>query len=70
MSGDGERVGSEGSLGAWVVEVQHGAVVLDEVHLLDALDLIHSQFLQRRLQLLIIGCSGLVDDLLLASGSA
>merc|ERR1719427_2469152 len=68
VSGDRERVGSERGLDTRVVEMQDGAVIADHVHFLDVRDRVHSQFLQRRLKFLVVGCCGLVNDLLLSAG--
>lgn len=70
MSGDGECVGAQRSLSARIVEMDDGAVVLDHVDFLNALNLIHSEFLQCRLQLLVIRGRSLVHDLLLSSWSS
>lgn len=42
----------------WCSKVQHIAVVLEHVHLLDASNWLHVQLLQRTLQPLIILCAG------------
>ena len=41
MAGDGEGVGGEAGLHLGVVEVDHGAVVLDHVDLLNARDVVN-----------------------------
>jgi hypothetical protein len=45
-------------------------IIAVDVDLFDARDCVHCEFLQRRLEFLIIGGSRLVDDLLLAARSA
>jgi len=70
MTRDGERVRRKRGLGLRVVEVDDGAIVLDDVHLLDAGDRVHRQLLQGRLQLLVVGGGRGVDNLLLAAGGS
>ena len=65
-----ERVGGQRGLHLRVVEVDHGAVVLDHVDLFDARDGVHGQLLQRGLQLLVVGRGGPVHHLLLPAGGA
>lgn len=45
VTGDGESVGLQGSLSAWVVEVDDSCVVLENVDFFDSLDRVHSEFL-------------------------
>jgi hypothetical protein len=44
------------------------AILLEHIHLLDGLDWLNVQLLQRSLQLLVVGAGGLVDLLRLPSG--
>lgn len=67
MTGDGECVGRQRGLRFRIVEMDDGAVLADHVHLLNARNIVDRHFLQRRLQLLVVGGSRLVDDLLLAA---
>ena len=63
LSGDCEGVCGERGLDLWVVEVDHGSVVLDHVDLLDAGDRVHGELLQGGLELLVVGGGSAVDDL-------
>ena len=51
----------EARLTLWRREVNDIAITLEHVDLLDSLNWLHVEFLQRRLQLLVIGASALVD---------
>ena len=63
-AGTGERLkGGRRTLG--VVEVDDGAIVLEEVDLLDRRDVVHAQALERVLQPFVVGGGRLVDRLLL-----
>jgi len=70
MTRDGKRVRRQRGLGLRIVEVDDGAIVLDDVHLLDAGNCVYRQLLERRLQLLVVGGGRGVDDLLLAARGA
>ena len=49
----------------WVCEMDHFTAVHEEVHLFDGRDGVNSETLESILETLIIGCRGLVHDLLL-----
>jgi hypothetical protein len=54
----------------WRREVNHIAIALEHVDLLNCLDGLHIELLERRLQLLVVGAGGLVDLLDLSSRRA
>ena len=70
VAGDGESVGSQRSLHFGVVEVDDGSVILEHVDLLNAGDVVHSQLLQRTLQLLVVRGGRAVHHLLLPARRA
>jgi len=70
VSADDVGVRSDGRLHLRVIEVDDGAVVLEEVNLLNGGDVVHAKAFQRVLQPLVICCGGLVDRLLLPTNRA
>ena len=69
-TGDREGVCGHRSLNLRCVEVDDCSVVLDHVNLLDSGNIGNRHLLKVALELLVIACGSLVDDLLLsASGS-
>lgn len=69
-TGDDVRIGGDLSLNLWVLKVDHGAIVLKNVDLLDAGELTELETLEGGLETLIVGGSGLVNGLLLSSDGA
>ena len=51
---DNVGIGSDGSLHLWVAEVDDGSIILEEVHLFDSGNIVHTQAFQSILQTLII----------------
>lgn len=47
---NGESVRLQGSLCAWITEVDDRSIVLEDIDFFDALDWVHSEFLQCGLQ--------------------
>lgn len=54
VSEDGEGVARDGGLHFGLLEVDNGAVVLEEVHLVDALEGLHAVLLDNLLELLVV----------------
>mmetsp|Transcript_19051 Transcript_19051/g.39719 ORF Transcript_19051/g.39719 Transcript_19051/m.39719 type:complete len:223 (+) Transcript_19051:253-921(+) len=67
VAGNDVGVGGDGRLHLGVGEVDHGAVSLEQVDLLDGGDVVDAQALQGALEALIVGAHVLVDSLALAA---
>lgn len=70
MTSDGKRVGGQRCLCLWIIKMDNSAIALDHVDLFDARNGVHADFLQYRLQFLVVGAWCLVQHLLLASRCA
>merc|ERR1719282_1367398 len=69
-SGDDEGVGSHGDLSLRLLEVDDGAILVEQVDLIDARDLVETHLAQGDLELLVVASSLLVDSLSLSAHGA
>lgn len=67
ISTDNVGVRRDGSLDSWVVEMDDGSIILEEIDLFNCRNIGYTELLQSGSELLVIGGRRLVDGLLLSA---